>query len=373
MEKEMICIGCPMGCNLKVKCLENGEFVSVSGNTCKRGEEYAKTEIVNPQRTLTTTVRCTDGSIISVKTDKAIPKNKISEAMKIINKITVNPPIHIGDVIINDLFGSNVVATENHKNVIKLFLFDLDGTLYLGEKVFGFTKELLKKIRESGRDYLFVTNNSSKSVSEYVEKIRGLGIDADEADFITSSQATAYYLNMHHKEKIIYVAGTNGLKKELKNCGLKLTDNPDDAECVVVGFDTELTYDKLENVCRILTKRDVTYIATNPDLVCPTEYGYVPDCGSVCDMIYNATKKRPVVIGKPETLLPEMAARIKKCKKTEIAVVGDRIYTDIKCGINSGMKSILVMSGETTEEMLEQSPEKPDIVLKDAGCIMKML
>ena len=176
----------------------------------------------------------------------------------------------------------------------KLFLFDMDGTLYLGNQLYSFTKELLSTIRAKGKKYLFMTNNSSKSVVDYVKKLEKLGIDATEDDFITSSQATAYYLKLRHKNDRLYVCGTNSLKEELKKHGFVITENLDEVDCIVMGFDTELTFKKLEDVSKLLlTRESIPYIATTPDYVCPTEFGSVPDCGSVCDMIYNATKKRP--------------------------------------------------------------------------------
>lgn len=249
-----------------------------------------------------------------------------------------------------------------------LFLFDMDGTLYLGDQLYDFTKELLAKIREKGKRYLFMTNNSSKSVADYVKKLAKLGIEATEEDFITSSQATAYYLKLHHAGARLYVCGTNSLKEELRKNGFEITENLDDVDLIVMGFDTELTFKKLEDVSKLLlTRDDIPYIATNPDYVCPTEYGSVPDCGSVCDMIYNATKKRPLVIGKPEPLMPQLAMQQHGYSKEETVVIGDRIYTDIKSGLNAGVTGVLVMSGETTQEILDASEEKPHIVLKNAG------
>lgn len=250
---------------------------------------------------------------------------------------------------------------------VKLFLFDMDGTLYLGNRLYDFTKELLSKIKKSGKRYLFMTNNSSKSVVDYVKKLEKLGIEATEEDFLTSSQATAYYLNKNHKDAILYVCGTESLKAELKKEGFKITDNIDEVNCVVMGFDTELTFKKLEDVCKILLSRNVPYIATNPDFVCPTEFGSVPDCGSVCEMIFNATGKRPIVIGKPSELMPKLAMEKFGINPKNTAVIGDRIYTDIKSGINAGAISVLVLSGETTYDILNSSNEKPDFVLEDAG------
>ena len=250
---------------------------------------------------------------------------------------------------------------------INLFLFDMDGTLYLGDQLYDFKEELLQKIRSAGKRYLFMTNNSSKSVADYVKKLEKLGIEAKEDDFITSSQATAHYLKLYHQGARLYVCGTNSLKEELRKEGFVVTEVLDEVDCIVMGFDTELTFKKLEDVSRLLLTRELPYIATNPDYVCPTEFGSVPDCGSVCDMIYNATKKRPVVIGKPTALMPELAMQKYGYQKEESAVIGDRIYTDIKSGLNAGITGILVLSGETTREILEESTDKPHLVLEDCS------
>lgn len=256
---------------------------------------------------------------------------------------------------------------------VRLFLFDMDGTLYLGNRLYDFTVELLRSIRESGRDYLFITNNSSRSVTDYVKKLQRLGVSATENDFLTSSQATAYYLKKHHPGATLYVCGTQSLKEELQREGFTVTDDLSRVECIVMGFDTELTFQKLEDVCRLLLTRELPYIATNPDVVCPTEFGSVPDCGSVCTMVENATGKKPFVIGKPSPLMIRLAMEKMGVSPHETAVVGDRIYTDIKSGLNAGAVSILVMSGETTEEILQQSADKPDIVMSSAAEIVPFL
>ena len=257
---------------------------------------------------------------------------------------------------------------------IRLYLFDMDGTLYLGNRLYDFTLELLDTIKSTGRHYLFMTNNSSKSVEDYIKKLAKLGIEATREDFITSSQATTYYLKEHYPGHRLYVCGTNSLKKELEQEGSALTDVLEDVDCIVMGFDTELTFKKLEDVSRLLlTRENLPYIATNPDYVCPTEFGSVPDCGSVCDMIFNATGKRPVVIGKPSPLMPQLAMSRLGYTKEETAVIGDRIYTDVKSGLNAGITGILVLSGETTLDILEKSEDKPHLVLDDASAIVKAL
>lgn len=256
----------------------------------------------------------------------------------------------------------------------KLYLFDQDGTLYLGDRLYEFTIPLLEKLKATGRKYMFMTNNSSKSVEDYIKKLEKMGICATREDFITSSQATAYYLKKHHPGKTLYVCGTRSLIRELEMEGFATTTDISKVDCIVMGFDTELTFQKLEDVSRmLLTRENIPYIATNPDYVCPTEFGSVPDCGSVCDMIFNATGKRPVVIGKPSPLMPQLAMEHTGYSKEETTVVGDRIYTDIKSGLNAGVTSILVMSGETTYEVLEESKEKPHLVLQDCREILEAL
>jgi len=256
---------------------------------------------------------------------------------------------------------------------IKLFLFDMDGTLYLGNRLYDFTKELLETIKNQGNRYLFMTNNSSKSVADYIKKLEKLGIAASKEDFITSSQATAYYLKKNYPTARLYVMGTQSLKDELISEGFTITEVLDEVDLIVMGFDTELTFKKLEDVSKLLLTRDIPYIATNPDLVCPTEFGSVPDCGSVSIMLKNVSGREPLFIGKPSPLMPTLAMDKWGVSPDETAVIGDRIYTDIKSGINAGAHSILVMSGETTEEILNASEDKPELVLPDASYITKAI
>ena len=257
---------------------------------------------------------------------------------------------------------------------VKLYLFDMDGTLYLGDRLYDFTVELLKTIRQTGGQYLFMTNNSSKSVEDYVKKLASLGIGATREDFMTSSQATAFYLKQNHPGKTLYVCGTRSLIAELESEGFTVTTDLDKVECVVMGFDTELTFQKLHDVSYLLlTRKDLPYISTNPDLVCPTEFGSVPDCGSVCIGIKNATGREPIVIGKPSPLMPQLAMEKLGFTCDQTAVVGDRIYTDVKSGLNAGCTGILVLSGESTLQTLAESEDKPHLVLEDASAILQAL
>ena len=254
----------------------------------------------------------------------------------------------------------------------KLFLLDMDGTIYLDDDLFDGTTDFLNYVKSIGGRYIFLTNNSSKSVDKYVEKLAKLGIEATAEDFLTSVNATIVYLKKKTYKKI-YAFGTRSFIEQLRSEGLPVTDKlEDDIDCLCMGFDTELAFKKLEDAC-ILLGRGVDYIATNPDWVCPTWYGFVPDCGSVSEMLYNATKRRPLFIGKPEPAMVELALDKTGFKKEEAAIMGDRLYTDIACGVNAGISSIFVLSGEGTVEDLEKSEVKPEFVYDNIRSICNEL
>ena len=256
----------------------------------------------------------------------------------------------------------------------RLFLLDMDGTLYLDETLFDGAAEFLRYVKESGGSYLFLTNNSSKSGEAYVEKMRRLGIEATRDDFLTSVDATIHHLRKHGgQDKLYYVCGTESFKAQLREAGFHLTDDRDAAvDMLLMGFDTELTFRKLEDAC-ILLDRGVEYVATNPDWVCPTWYGYVPDCGSVCEMLRKATGRSPYVIGKPKPDMVNMAINIVNLSSEETVVVGDRLYTDIACGVNAGVDTILVLSGETKREDVKTSSVKPTFILQDIKELLEIL
>ena len=246
----------------------------------------------------------------------------------------------------------------------RLFLFDMDGTIYLDDKLFDGTLDILSHIKSIGGKYIFLTNNSSKSVDKYIEKLEKLGISSCEDDFLTSTNATiSFLLGRGHKK--IYALGTASFKEELKKAGLPITDTlEEDIDCLLMGFDTELTFKKLEDAC-ILLNRGVEYIATNPDWVCPTWYGYVPDCGSVSTMLYNATKRKPRFIGKPQPDMAQLAMEKAGYGPCDTVLVGDRLYTDIACGVNAGISTVFVLSGEGTLDDLAESEIKPEFVYEN--------
>ena len=257
----------------------------------------------------------------------------------------------------------------------KLFLLDMDGTIYEGGRLFNCVNEFLSHIEETGGQYIFITNNSSRSVKDYVIKLSNMGVKVTEDNFFTSSQATALYLNDRYKNKKIYCMGTRSMISEMEKYGVNIVTEPDeDTDCIVVGYDTELTYKKLWDVSYLLqTKKDIPYIATNPDRGCPTEFGLVPDCFAMCEAINYAAKRRPLYIGKPDGFMIDYCVERSPFTKEQTVVIGDRLYTDIASGVNAGVDTICVLSGESRLEDIEKSEIKPTYVYKDIKEILKDL
>lgn len=235
----------------------------------------------------------------------------------------------------------------------KLFLLDMDGTIYLGDDLFDGTLDFLRRVREQGGRYLFATNNSSRGVNAYVERLRRMGIDAVADDFLTSTDALIWYLRGRYDDALIYAFGTKTFREQLSDAGFHITDRLEEGiSLLVCGFDTELTFQKLEDAC-ILLGRGVDFVATNPDWVCPTAWGSVPDCGSVCEMLFRATGRRPKFIGKPQPEMVLLSMERCGCTREETVLIGDRVYTDIACGVNAGVDTAFVLSGEGVVEDIE--------------------
>ena len=251
----------------------------------------------------------------------------------------------------------------------RVFLLDMDGTFYLGDRILPGSLQFIEILEKEGKKYLFFTNNSSKNARVYVDKLRGMGCPVGADRIITSGMVTAGFLKREYPGAGVYLMGTSLLAEEMVEAGIRLTeDNPDVA---VVGFDTTLTYETLTKVCDFI-RGGIPFIATHPDINCPTETGFVPDCGAICAAISLSTGVKPTVLGKPEAETVRYILARTGCGKNDLIYIGDRLYTDIALG-RHGITTALVLSGETKEEHLAESAIRPDIVadqLIDLGTLL---
>lgn len=248
----------------------------------------------------------------------------------------------------------------------KLFLLDIDGTISFDSTLFDGSREFLHRVLENGGKYVFITNNSTKSIADYIKKFEAWEIPVDETSFLTASYATALYLKETYGDSLLFVLGTASFIKELRDFGLSVTEELEgEIQAAVVGFDNELNYEKLVKICKLLQTEKVDYLATNPDLVCPVSFGFVPDCGAICDMIEKAVKRIPKYIGKPNPTMAELAMKANHCRAEDVLVIGDRLYTDIACGQNAGVDTAVVFTGEAKPEDLEKTEFVPTYYCKD--------
>ena len=255
----------------------------------------------------------------------------------------------------------------------RLFLLDMDGTLYLDDRLFDQVPEFLSYIRRTGGRYLFLTNNSSRGVEGYIDKLSGMGIPSGTEDYLTSVDAAIDHLRRCHPGKKCYVFGTRSFLGQLRDAGIPVTGRlEDDIDILLCGFDRELTFQKLEDAC-ILLNRGVTWLATNPDWVCPTWYGSVPDCGSVCRMLTTATGRTPRFLGKPQPDMVYLAMERTGFAPKQTVLLGDRLYTDIACGVNAGVDTVFVLSGEGTEADIEKFGVQPTWVRRDIAELLQEL
>lgn len=246
---------------------------------------------------------------------------------------------------------------------IKCFLLDMDGTIYLGNNLIDGSQEFLATLKEKEIKYLFLTNNSSKNKNRYVEKLKKLGVKAEKEDIFTSGEATTIYLNNLKKGAKVFLLGTKDLEDEFIEAGFEIIkERNKEIDFVVLGFDTTLTYEKLWIACEYIAG-GIEYLATHPDFNCPLDDGkFMPDVGSMIEFIKASTGKIPTVIGKPNKYIVDAIINKYNLKKEELAMVGDRLYTDIRMGIDNGLTSVLVMSGETNQDMLNKTIFKPDYI-----------
>lgn len=250
------------------------------------------------------------------------------------------------------------------------FLFDLDGTIYLGDQLLPGAKDLLSYLDQAGRPYFFLTNNSSRSRVDYSNKLAKYGLEIPEEKIFSSGMATAIFLKKGKQGARVYLVGTPSLEEEFQAYGFQLVgDGPD---YVVLGFDTTLTYQKIWKLCDFVVK-GVPYIATHPDINCPTPDGFMPDIGAMMAMIQSSTgKEADVVVGKPNAPMVEAIVELTGFEPGQLTMVGDRLYTDIAMG-KAGIQTVLVLSGETKREDLPNASLQPDMVCEDLGELLDVL
>ena len=247
---------------------------------------------------------------------------------------------------------------------VELFVLDMDGTFYLGDRILDGSLAFLDRVKATGRRFLFFTNNSSKSPQAYVQKLAALGCPIGLSDIMTSGDVTIQYLKSHYPDAKVYLVGTPVLEESFGQKGIRLVEEAPDV--VVIGFDTTLTYHKLERACTFL-RGGAVFLATHLDINCPTEDGFIPDCGSICALISRSVDRQPKYLGKPFSETVDMILKTTGAKRERTAFVGDRLYTDVATGVRGGAKGLLVLSGETKLEDVAGPEVPPDGIFASLG------
>lgn len=254
---------------------------------------------------------------------------------------------------------------------IKCFIVDMDGTFYLGESLLPGAKEFAECVEKSGKKFFFFTNNSSHNEQACLSKLRRYGYDAEDGSVIISSHVTIDFLKRNRPGKSVYLIGNENLRGDFIKAGITLTDeNPD---IVVLGFDTQVTYEKLNKGANFIAAGK-EYISTHPDVNCPLKDGFMPDAGALMALMKASTGKDPdIIMGKPYAYTVDYVTNRICCKREEIAFVGDRLETDIAIGVKNGLKAVLVYTGVTTPEMYEKSDIKATVAFENIGELGKAL
>jgi 4-nitrophenyl phosphatase len=257
----------------------------------------------------------------------------------------------------------------------KCFIFDMDGTIYLGDKFIDGAVDLLEYLKNSGRQFVLLTNNSSKNSGTYREKLKRMGYEVEESGIFTSGEATRIHINRSKPGAKVFLLGNEYLEEEFKRDGFRLIKERGRApDYVVLGFDTTLTYDKIWIACDYI-KSGVEFLATHPDRVCPLPGGEsMPDTGSMIKMFEAATGGvQPKVIGKPNKLIIDSILDKYDMALDDVVMIGDRLYTDMKLAENAGIDSALVLTGEAAQADLKQTDIKPTYVFESVKNILETL
>ena len=254
----------------------------------------------------------------------------------------------------------------------ELYIFDMDGTIYLGGVVFDCAVRFINSLRKAGKRVMFFTNNASHSPEFYLEKLTRLGFSPDPSEILTSGNVTIEFLKRHRAGKSVYLVGTPELCRQFEESGIKLSgEDEKSVDIVVTSFDTTLTYKKLDAACRYV-RNGAEYLSTHPDFNCPTETGFIPDSGAIAAFVTASTGASPTYFGKPYAETIEMISEVTGVSRDKMCVFGDRLYTDIALGKRHGVTAVLVLSGETKQSDVDAArPEdRPDFVYADLGAVM---
>ena len=262
-------------------------------------------------------------------------------------------------------------------NSKKLFIFDIDGTIYLGGIPFDFAIRFIKNLRKSGKQVLFFTNNASHTTPFYLEKLTRLGYEPTLSEIMTAGDVTFEFLSRHRSGCSVYMVATDELVEEYRRKGINVingSDNLQKADVVVTSFDTSLTYEKLNIACRLI-RNGAEYISTHPDFNCPTEDGFIPDSGAIAALVTASTGVTPTYFGKPYKETIEMIAEYTGLSTEEMCIFGDRLYTDIALGKSFGVTSCLVLSGETKQSDVDAADDadKPDLIFNSLDDVDKIM
>ena len=269
---------------------------------------------------------------------------------------------------------------------VRLFVVDLDGTVYIGDHLIRGAAVFLSRVEnDPDRDYVFFTNNTSKAPEVYVSKLAGMGLDVPEEKIITAGDVCAAYIMKRYPGACVYLNGTMILAESWRKKGIRLmgdADSPRDGaagkdaaefigiteipDVAVQSFDTSLTYRKLDRICHYV-RNGVPFLATHMDINCPTEYGYAPDCGAMCALITASTGVSPRYFGKPFPETVEMITEMTGYAAYEMAFIGDRVYTDVAAGVNNGAKGFLVLTGESDMRTVAESAVAPTCIFQSLG------
>ncbi|MDO4266974.1 MAG: HAD-IIA family hydrolase [Eubacteriales bacterium] len=246
----------------------------------------------------------------------------------------------------------------------------MDGTFYMGDDIIDGALDFIHVCRKRGKRFLFLTNNSSQSPENYIKKLDKMGCTISREQIVTSGDVAIRFLNSEYPGASVFLMGTPPLEADMREAGIRLTE--DKADIVVAAFDKTLTYEKLEKGCTLI-REGAVFLATHPDINCPTPSGFIPDCGAICAAMTLSTGVKPRYLGKPYKETAQMILDKTKVPTERTAFVGDRLYTDVATGVNHGGKGFLVLTGEASLEDAARSETRPDAVFESLGEIARYL